>query len=151
MKENQKIKKMLLSTTCGIIFIIAACSNNNQNKTSEEGDTAVKASEIEIQFNGDTSSTGMVYIPGGTFMMGADNDQASEDEYPKHKVTVSPFWMDEHEVTNAQFAAFVEATGYITTAERKPDWEEIKKQLPPGTPKQDDSKLVPASLVFTPP
>jgi formylglycine-generating enzyme required for sulfatase activity len=94
---------------------------------------------------------GMVWIPGGTFRMGADNDQAATDEYPKHIVTVSGFWMDRTEVTNAQFAAFVRATGYVTTAERRPDWNELKKQLPPGTPKPDASLLVPASLVFSPP
>jgi formylglycine-generating enzyme required for sulfatase activity len=93
----------------------------------------------------------MVWIPGGTFRMGADNAQASADEYPKHTVTVSGFWMDRTEVTNAEFAAFVRATGYVTTAERKPDWNELKKQLPPGTPKPDASELVPASLVFAPP
>jgi formylglycine-generating enzyme required for sulfatase activity len=94
---------------------------------------------------------GMVWVPGGTFRMGADNDQAAADEYPKHTVTVSGFWIDRTEVTNAQFAAFVKATGYVTTAERKPDWNELKKQLPPGTPKPDASLLVPASLVFSPP
>lgn len=94
---------------------------------------------------------GMIWIEGGTFQMGADNRQASEDEYPKHQVTVSGFWMDRTEVTNAQFAAFVRATGYITTAEKKPDWEQLKKQLPPGTPKPDESLLVAASLVFSPP
>ena len=94
---------------------------------------------------------GMVWVSGGTFRMGADNDQALEDEYPKHSVTVSGFWIDRTEVTNAQFAAFVRATGYVTTAERKPDWNELKKQLPPGTPKPDASLLVPASLVFDPP
>jgi sulfatase modifying factor 1 len=93
---------------------------------------------------------GMVKIPGGTFMMGANNDQASPDEYPRHKVTVNDFWMDETEVTNRQFAAFVKATGYITTAELKPDWEELKKDVPPGTPKPDEALLVPASMVFVP-
>jgi len=84
-------------------------------------------------------------------MMGADNSQADNDEYPKHKVTVSGFWMDIHEVTNAQFKKFVNATGYITTAEKKPDWEELKKQLPPNTPRPPESQLVAASLVFTSP
>jgi formylglycine-generating enzyme len=93
-------------------------------------------------------SAGMVKIPGGTFMMGANNNQASPDEYPRHKVSVSGFWMDETEVTNRQFTAFVEATGYVTTAELKPDWQELKKDLPPGTPKPDESMLVPASMVF---
>ena len=84
-------------------------------------------------------------------MMGADNKQALEDEYPKHKVSVDGFWMDLTEVTNAQFSAFVRATGYVTTAERKPDWATLKQQLPPGEAKPDDSVLVAASLVFSPP
>lgn len=83
--------------------------------------------------------------------MGADNGQASPDEYPKHHVTVGGFWMDKTEVTNVQFAAFVKATGYVTTAEQKPEWEQLRRQLPPGTPKPDKSLLVPASLVFSPP
>ncbi len=94
---------------------------------------------------------GMIYIIGGTFMMGADNKQAAPDEYPKHKVTLDGFWIDITEVTNAQFARFVKLTGYITTAEQKPDWHELKKQLPPGTQKPDDNLLVPASLVFNQP
>jgi len=93
----------------------------------------------------------MVKIPKGTFMMGGDNNQADKDEYPKHKVMVDGFFMDEHEVTNVQFQAFVDATKYITTAEKKPDWEQLKKQLPPNTPKPDENQLVAASLVFTPP
>src|SRR5262249_22592894 len=59
--------------------------------------------------------------------------------------------IDAHPETNAEFRRVVDATGYVTTAERKPEWEELKKELPPGTPKPDDSKLVPGSLVFTPP
>ncbi|RRN77121.1 formylglycine-generating enzyme family protein [Pseudoxanthomonas sp. SGD-10] len=126
----------------GIGLFAASC--NNAKKSNKVTDS-VADSVV------DESKKGMVYIPGGTFMMGADNDQASSDEYPKHLVKVDPFWMDEHEVTNVQFARFVLETGYVTTAERKPDWEELKKQLPPGTPKPDDNMLVPASLVFVPP
>ena len=100
---------------------------------------------------GDKAHRGMVRVPGGSFRMGADNSQALEDEYPKHTVTVSGFWIDVTEVTNEAFAAFVKATGYITTAERKPDWEELKKQLPPGTEKPAEGLLVPASLVFAQP
>lgn len=92
----------------------------------------------------------MMQIPGGTFMMGADSDRGATDEYPKHQVTVDGFWMDATEVTNAQFAEFVEATDYVTTAEKIPDWEEIKKDLPPGTPKPPDSMFFAASLVFKP-
>ena len=100
---------------------------------------------------GTDATEGMVWIPGGEFMMGADNEQARPDEYPKHKVIVDGFWMDENEVTNAQFARFVEATGYVTTAEQTPDWQELKKSLPPGTPRPPDDVMVPGSMVFNPP
>ncbi len=94
---------------------------------------------------------GMVWIPGGTFIMGTDDAEAYDHERPAHQVRVSGFWMDETEVTNEQFAAFVGATGYITVAERKPSWEDLKKQSPPNTPPPPDSLLVPGSLVFIPP
>jgi formylglycine-generating enzyme len=91
---------------------------------------------------------GMVRIPGGTLNMGGDNPQADANEYPKHKVVVKSFWMDETEVTNAQFAQFVKATGYVTVAERPIVWEDMKKSLPPDTPKPADSLLQPGALVF---
>jgi formylglycine-generating enzyme required for sulfatase activity len=100
---------------------------------------------------GEASLDGMVKIPAGEFMMGASDNEGRSDEYPQHKVRVDGFWMDATEVTNAQFKKFIDATGYITTAEKKPDWEELKKQLPAGTPRPDESQLVASSLVFTPP
>lgn len=97
-----------------------------------------------------TNHQNMVWVDGGSFMMGGDNKQAAADEFPKHNVAVDGYWIDQTEVTNAQFARFVAATHYVTTAERKPDWQQLKKQLPPGTPKPNESLLVPASLVFVP-
>lgn len=93
----------------------------------------------------------MKRINGGEFVMGTDEENAMPNERPAHRVRVDSFWMDETAVTNAQFRKFVEATGYVTTAEKPVDWEEIKKQLPPGTPKPPDEQLRPGSLVFTPP
>lgn len=93
----------------------------------------------------------MVWIPAGEFMMGTEGQGAMRNEQPAHRVRLPGFWMDEHEVTNAQFRKFVEATNYVTTAEKPPDWEELKQQLPPGTPKPSDDKLVAGSMVFTPP
>tara|TARA_B100000925_G_scaffold56133_1_gene36973 strand:- start:127 stop:1149 length:1023 start_codon:yes stop_codon:yes gene_type:complete len=93
---------------------------------------------------------GMVWIPGSTFQMGSEDNQARPDEGPVHSVRVDGFWIDQTEVTNSQFARFVEATGYITTAEKPIDWEEMKKQLPPDTPKPHDSLLQASSLVFKP-
>jgi len=93
---------------------------------------------------------GMVWIPGNSFTQGArDNDSfALPHEKPSHPVEVDGFFMDITEVTNAQFKKFVDATGYITTAERPIDWEEMKKTLPEGTPKPCDSILAPGSLTF---
>jgi formylglycine-generating enzyme len=100
--------------------------------------------------NSDEIPEGMVYIKGGSYQQGAveKDPMAMSHEKPAHKVKVSSFFMDVHEVTNAQFKAFVEDTGYLTLAERPLDWEELKKQLPKGTPKPHDSLLQPGSLVF---
>jgi formylglycine-generating enzyme required for sulfatase activity len=149
------------SLPLAIMTLFGSCNNSNNSSQNQKQDTthscmAVPSrfgsdtSSSAIGFNGDTSNAGMVYIPGGTFEMGGDSDQASEDEYPKHKVTVGAFYIDITEVTNAQFQKFVDSTGYVTTAERKPDWEELKKTVPPGTEKPADSLLVAASLVFKP-
>jgi formylglycine-generating enzyme len=94
---------------------------------------------------------GMVWVPGGEFLMGTDDPDAQAVERPAHRVRLDGFWIDQTEVTNAQFRRFVKATGYITTAERPVDWEQLKEQLPPNTPKPPDDKLMPGSLVFTPP
>ncbi len=91
---------------------------------------------------------GMIAIPGGKFEMGSDGPMSLPQERPAHEIEVAPFWIDAHEVTNAQFAAFVEATNYVTTAERAPTMEEVMSQLPPGTPEPPAEVLVAGSLVF---
>jgi formylglycine-generating enzyme required for sulfatase activity len=64
-------------------------------------------------------TTKMVFIPAGKTIIGANNSQSRKDEYPKFVDSVKGYWIDKTEVTNKQFSAFVKATGYITTAERK--------------------------------
>ena len=123
---------------------IVSCEGNLPSRFAASKDSTV------IEQKGSTTE-GMVWIEGGEFAMGADDQEGRTDEYPQHRVKVNGFWIDVTEVTNAAFKKFVDATGYITTAERKPDWEELKKQLPEGTPKPDESQLVAASLVFNPP
>jgi sulfatase modifying factor 1 len=83
---------------------------------------------------------GMLWIPGGTFAMGSDE---FADAQPVHRVSVDGFWMDKTDVTNAQFAAFVAATGYVTIAERTPDPKDF-----PGVPAE---QLLPGAVVFTAP
>jgi formylglycine-generating enzyme required for sulfatase activity len=84
----------------------------------------------------------MVWIPGGEFAMGS-RDPAMRDAQPIHRVAVDGFWIDVTEVTNREFTAFVEATGYRTVAERTPRAEDY-----PGAPPEN---LVAGSVVFTPP
>ena len=138
---NQALDKQTVSHKDSL----QSCSDNMPSRF------AVSTQNKQDVAQGEISKAGMILIKGAEFRMGASDDEGRQDEYPQHKVKVDDFWMDETEVTNAQFEAFAKATGYVTTAEQKPDWEELKKQLPPGTPKPADSLLVPASLVFTPP
>ena len=93
---------------------------------------------------------GMVWIPGGEFSMGSTVESESlcgvpgttRDALPVHRTYVDPFWIDESEVTNEQFARFVEATGYVTVAEIPPTQEEF-----PTAPVEN---LVAGATVFTP-
>lgn len=80
--------------------------------------------------------------------MGSTDRQAKPDEQPVHPVQLDGFWIRRTPVTNAEFRQFVEATGYVTTAEKTPALEEIMKNLPPGTPPPAKEMLIPASLVF---
>lgn len=83
--------------------------------------------------------------------MGSDAPYAMPNERPAHRVRVPGFWIDEHSVTNAEFRRFVEATGHVTTAEKRVNWEDLKKQLPLNTPKPPSEALQPGALVFAPP
>ena len=92
----------------------------------------------------------MVWIPGGEFSMGASDPSmlphgghdTMPDARPIHRVYVDGFWMDRTEVTNEQFARFVDATGYVTVAERKPTREEF--------PARARGESGAGSVVFTP-
>src|SRR5947207_3768133 len=95
---------------------------------------------------------GMVWIPGGKFQMGTDDPAPHfADARPVHEVEVDGFWMDATEVTNAQVAQFVQATGYVTVAEKPPVLETIMANSLPGTPPPPPEALVPGAVVFPPP
>lgn len=131
-----------------ILISFISCEQPSRNRDDKSAMVSVTSSETPP-----VAPEGMAYIPGGNYTMGANDDdaQAWPHEKPAHPVSVNPFFMDKTEVTNAQFRAFTEATGYKTIAERAIDWEELKQQLPPGTPKPHDSVLQPGSLVFKQP
>ena len=103
---------------------------------------------VAILGDGDTVPADMAWVPGGVFLMGSDSRLAQPNERPAHRVRIRGFWMDTTHVTNDDFAEFVRQTGYLTTAERPPDWETIRVQLPPGIPRPPDDVLVPGAMVF---
>ncbi|MDE3251474.1 MAG: formylglycine-generating enzyme family protein [Bacteroidota bacterium] len=148
----------------GLFFLVSSCQSHPEKTALELAkDSAlschsnipsrfstVSGQDSNSQIKGKTTASheGMVFIPAGETQMGANDQEGRKDEYPVHTVQLKGFWIDCTEVTNRQFSEFVKATGYITTAEKAIDWEEMKKQLPPGTPKPSADQLAPASLVF---
>ena len=169
MTKNPKYKSFKTIIKYGVVlfflfsnaFIFGQTKTNSSKKTVSAKKTCCTTT-IPKRFGNPTkkienntptkvkNSEGMVWIPGGFFNMGADNKQGRQDEFPKHNVKVSGFYMDSTEVTNAQFEKFVSETGYITTAEKDVDWDELKKQLPTDTPIPEAETLKAASLVFVP-
>lgn len=146
------------------LLIMLACSSKDNTKYPIETGTEEVSDDLEgqnfmieeylsiiskiIPRAEGTDTSNMVMVEGGVFEMGDDKERARADEMPKHLVKVSSFYMDITEVTNAQFKAFVDATGYVTIAEQEIDIEELMKQLPPGTPPPAPELLQPFSLVF---
>ena len=143
----------------GILLVaLINCNLETKEKKSPETNTVKPNSISEVEKyailtnkpDGLIAPEGMVWVPGSTFKQGAvaSDKMAMDHEKPAISVLVDGFFMDATEVTNRQFAEFIKATGYITIAERGIDWEELKKQVPPGTPKPHDSILQPGSLTF---
>ncbi|MEJ7694276.1 SUMF1/EgtB/PvdO family nonheme iron enzyme, partial [Daejeonella sp.] len=122
----------LLITAFFFISAFFSCTQKTKDSSKEEAPLAASI---------DTVAEKMVWIPPGTFDMGS-NDPAFADAQPIHKVNLKGFWMDEHEVTNAEYERFVKATKYQTVAEQP-----INPADFPGVPVEN---LVPGSGVFTP-
>jgi len=129
----QKIVSCIVSSA--FLLSLVSCKNDEQKEAGDAAGSTAKSASVSVQPK-------MVWIPGGSFKMGT-NDPLFPDAQPLHTVTVKGFLMDEHEVTNAEFEAFVKATKYVTVAERKLDPKDF-----PGVPVEN---LVPGSGVFTPP
>jgi len=142
-----------------LLLALLGCKGNGKPNQEDQPDPLLSENATDAKLPEDllvdppagyTPPEGMVWIPGGQFMQGAvpQDAHAMSHEKPAHPVLIDGFYMDRHEVTNAQFAEFVGATGYVTVAERPLDWDELKKQLPEGTPRPADSIFKPGSLVF---
>ncbi|PYK73559.1 MAG: formylglycine-generating enzyme family protein [Verrucomicrobia bacterium] len=126
----------LVLTGLALITFLAGSAHSqqaNESSSSEFGATITNNSAAPK-----SAPEGMVWIPGGEFEMGAvvnghgsgEMPMASNDAEPIHRVRVDGFWMDKTVVTNEQFSKFVEATGYVTIAERVPTKEEFPSAPP---------------------
>ena len=149
----KRIKYLFPAVVFGVLAM--ACNEKKgqalKNQTVSVKDTSKdKVSQAALDSLITEAPEGMVWIPGGSFLQGAvpQDKTAMPHEKPQHPVTVDGFFMDITEVTNAAFKKFVAETNYITVAERPIDWEEMKKQVPEGTPKPHDSIFQPGSLMF---
>ena len=131
-------------------FIVFACKKQITETVKKTTESVVYSAEKVSDSIIDNPPNGMIWIPAGSFLQGAvpQDKMAMSHEKPQHPVTVDGFFMDVTEVTNAQFSEFVKETGYVTIAERQINWEEMRKQLPEGTPKPHDSIMQPGSLRF---
>ncbi len=136
---------------CASAFHFRSGSLRAGPKAAAAPDVAFGPTITNTQSPPGTAPKGMVWIPGGEFSMGAQDApdmnmigmQATRDSRPIHRVYVDGFFMDKTDVTNAQFAAFVKATGYVTVAEKTPAAEDF-----PGAPPEN---LYAGGVVFSPP
>jgi formylglycine-generating enzyme required for sulfatase activity len=123
---------------------ISFARQNRDGQRNRVADETVNVKDNQARLNEHRPSgpapDGMVWIPGGEFWMGAEE---FPDAQPWHRVWVDAFWMDKTEITNAQFETFVNATRYVTVAERTPRAEDF-----PGAPSEN---LAAGSVVFSPP
>ena len=133
---------------CSVVAVILLVTVAALNAQDDSGFLPTRTNSVRPP---GPAPKGMAWIPGGEFSMGVADprgtphggQQAMEDARPIHRVYVDGFWMDRTDVTNADFARFVAATGYRTVAERKPDPQDF-----PGVPPE---KLVPGAIVFRAP
>jgi sulfatase modifying factor 1 len=143
--------KVALAKTAGAISCTQGLTANDSAVYMNGGGGEFKETAPNKFVPADQLPEGMVWIPGGEFSMGGVNPvgmdgggmEEMKDARPVHRVYVDGFYMDANEVTNAEFAAFVKATGYITVAEQKPTKEEF--------PDAPEDQLVAGSVVFSPP
>ena len=117
--------------------VLFSCTENEE-KTSPKHNSSTKQV---------VEKDGMVLISGTKYVRGNDqspgNGEIYPEEGPAHEVEVSSFWIDKYEVTNADFKAFVDETGYVTFAEKQ-----LTKEVFPNAP---DEQLLPGATIFSPP
>jgi len=126
------------------ISVLGGCKDDSAAR-SEAATIATKASDFATEMTCPAPASEAVRIAGGTFIMGQDD--LYPEEGPLRETRVDTFWIDRHEVTNAQFARFVAQTSYVTVAEKPVDPAVF------GVPEDHipADMLKPGSAVFSPP
>lgn len=126
------MKRSFFQIAC-IGLVLLSCKENKSSGPIEAMEMPPKKESIDYHENylreisylktreDSTSTLGMIKLGRGEFLMGSKNDDSKANEKPAHLETITPIWVDKTEVTNAEFREFVEATGYVTTAERSFD------------------------------
>src|SRR5258706_13178596 len=110
----------MLRRTIALITVAAvACAATALSAWGVES-VPVKAKPKIIAGDGVTGPKGMMWGPGGEFLLGSDHKLAQASERPAHRVKVAGFWMDRHHATNAEFRRVVAEHRYFNTAERNP-------------------------------
>jgi formylglycine-generating enzyme required for sulfatase activity len=155
---SYKIQAMTLMLVLGVL--VPSCQHGSGAAATADKTLKIEqraaASEFQPTSENKTASSGpapesMVWIPGGEFSMGANDPPemnevgmlATMDARPIHRVYVDGFYMDQTDITNAQFDKFVQATGHVTIAERTPRPEDYPNAKP--------ENLVAGGVVFSPP
>ena len=163
MKLKNKILKNYLSYIGITILIILSISCSKDDEVINNNQISNCCDVMPPRYSVDKPdfADDMVWIPSGEFTMGAEvadfmrqwpyGARSRSDERPLRRIKLDGFWMSITPVTNKDFSEFIEATGYVTTAEKPVDIDEIMKGLPPGTKSPSPEALVPASMVFTSP
>lgn len=130
-------RPLALAALVGALVALGACGRADVEAAS----ASARCLEPASTSSQTDEAPDMVWVAGGAYTMGAA--PLKPEEGPPRAVEVDGFWIGRTEVTNAEFARFVEATGYVTLAERPLD--------PAAYPGVPASALAPSSLVFTPP
>jgi len=147
--KNAFIIKSLMALSVSVLLI--SCSQNDYGSSSRATGWKYNSKEggfqVATNYKEQETGPGLVFIEGGTYTMGRVQDDVMHDwNNTPTQQHVQSFYMDETEVTNNEFQAFVKATGYITTAERPIDANHIAKvaNVDPST-----IDTAPAALIFT--
>jgi sulfatase modifying factor 1 len=141
MEKQMRTRKLAAAILAGVVVAASLLFVAGTGLVRKPAEVATTSCGLPAT---DGAHPGMIWVPGGSFTMGAE--YAYREEGPAHPEQVTGFWMDQGEVTNAQFAEFIDASGYLTLAERGISNPQTGAALPGSAvfkPKFNDGELDP--------